>query len=417
MDDPARDRARPGWRRHDRRACVLCDVTTRTIRRDLQALEEAGFPDLRRSLARRWTDAVDDQRPGVQGAVRRTDLVGAVRAALQPDAARIARRHSVPRRTRERVRQARRLADAAHAAVSRSAAARHRLQARPAAPAPGDDDGRQQQIIARALEATLHHRQATLTYYSRSSERTKSYLVHPVSPGLRAGRALSAGARAGIQRGADVRRRAHRRDHAARRALHAGWTTCPTRRFRTRWASTRVRPRRSRSSSNPRWPTTCARGSGTSRRSGRMSADGRLVLTLDVCIDQALRSWILSFGPFARVTAPESLAREIAGQIEQARARYARTASSATLIRHGTRRRRWRWRGARRDGVRRRAASLPCCLILRQSSGQPAASTRCRRSPSRSRRAVSARRSGTRPGAPPSSRRALSRGRADRPVV
>jgi predicted DNA-binding transcriptional regulator YafY len=50
--------------------------------------------------------------------------------------------------------------------------------------------------------------------------------------------------------------------------------------------------------------------------------DGRLLLTLDVCIDQALRSWILSFGPFARVTAPESLAREIAGQIEQARARY-----------------------------------------------------------------------------------------------
>jgi predicted DNA-binding transcriptional regulator YafY len=51
--------------------------------------------------------------------------------------------------------------------------------------------------------------------------------------------------------------------------------------------------------------------------------DGRLVLTLQVCIDRALRSWILSFGPFARVAAPESLARDIASQIEQARARYA----------------------------------------------------------------------------------------------
>ncbi|MGC4080783.1 MAG: WYL domain-containing protein [Vicinamibacterales bacterium] len=40
--------------------------------------------------------------------------------------------------------------------------------------------------------------------------------------------------------------------------------------------------------------------------------DGRLLVTLNVCIDQALRSWILSFGPFARVVAPESLAREIA---------------------------------------------------------------------------------------------------------
>src|SRR5262249_55407555 len=34
-------------------------------------------------------------------------------------------------------------------------------------------------IVARALDATLHQRQAQITYYSKSSERTKSYLVHP----------------------------------------------------------------------------------------------------------------------------------------------------------------------------------------------------------------------------------------------
>jgi hypothetical protein len=45
-------------------------------------------------------------------------------------------------------------------------------------------------------------------------------------------------------------------------------------------------------------------------------------LTLDVCIDRALHGWILSFGPFARVVAPETLAREIAQQIEDARAQY-----------------------------------------------------------------------------------------------
>src|SRR4029078_4502349 len=38
---------------------------------------------------------------------------------------------------------------------------------------------RQQQMVARALEATLHHRIATLTYHSKSSERTKTYVVHP----------------------------------------------------------------------------------------------------------------------------------------------------------------------------------------------------------------------------------------------
>ena len=38
--------------------------------------------------------------------------------------------------------------------------------------------------------------------------------------------------------------------------------------------------------------------------------------------DPALQSWILSFGPFARVIAPVSLAHDIAAQFEQARAQY-----------------------------------------------------------------------------------------------
>ena len=46
-------------------------------------------------------------------------------------------------------------------------------------------------------------------------------------------------------------------------------------------------------------------------------------MTLDVCRDRALQSWILSFGPFARVVAPETLAREIAEQLAEATARYA----------------------------------------------------------------------------------------------
>ncbi len=52
-------------------------------------------------------------------------------------------------------------------------------------------------------------------------------------------------------------------------------------------------------------------------------AGGGVTLTLDVCLDRALQSWILSFGPFARVIAPAALAREIADQFEEARARYA----------------------------------------------------------------------------------------------
>ena len=50
---------------------------------------------------------------------------------------------------------------------------------------------------------------------------------------------------------------------------------------------------------------------------------GGVAVALDVCHDRALHSWILSFGPFARVVAPASLAREIAEQFQEARARYA----------------------------------------------------------------------------------------------
>ena len=50
---------------------------------------------------------------------------------------------------------------------------------------------------------------------------------------------------------------------------------------------------------------------------------GALRVTLDVCLDRALQSWILSFGPFARVVAPEKLAKDIADQFEEARAQYA----------------------------------------------------------------------------------------------
>jgi len=54
-----------------------------------------------------------------------------------------------------------------------------RVIATKADPMRRQDDPKQQAIVARALEATVHQRQATLTYYSKSSDRTKTYLIHP----------------------------------------------------------------------------------------------------------------------------------------------------------------------------------------------------------------------------------------------
>jgi predicted DNA-binding transcriptional regulator YafY len=52
------------------------------------------------------------------------------------------------------------------------------------------------------------------------------------------------------------------------------------------------------------------------------SNDGRLTMTLNVCNDWALRSWILGFGPLARVVSPPALAAQILDEINRARSQY-----------------------------------------------------------------------------------------------
>ena len=53
------------------------------------------------------------------------------------------------------------------------------------------------------------------------------------------------------------------------------------------------------------------------------AGDGGLTLSMEVCHDWALRSWILSWGPLARVLAPASLASEIQSDLQAASTRYA----------------------------------------------------------------------------------------------
>ena len=51
---------------------------------------------------------------------------------------------------------------------------------------------------------------------------------------------------------------------------------------------------------------------------------GRVAMALNVCVDPALTSWILSFGPLARVMSPAALAHDIAHQLGDALAQYER---------------------------------------------------------------------------------------------
>jgi len=55
----------------------------------------------------------------------------------------------------------------------------------------------------------------------------------------------------------------------------------------------------------------------------RPCPDGSIVMTLEVCDDPALRSWLLGFGSGARVLAPERLARSMFQELDRARTLYA----------------------------------------------------------------------------------------------
>ena len=50
--------------------------------------------------------------------------------------------------------------------------------------------------------------------------------------------------------------------------------------------------------------------------------DGGVRMTLNVCSDPALRTWILGFGAFAKVESPSALAEEILEQLDEAREAY-----------------------------------------------------------------------------------------------
>jgi predicted DNA-binding transcriptional regulator YafY len=295
----------------------LCSVTTRTIRRDLQALEEAGFPlydDKTHDDGRtRWRingQAFKGLAAGLtlselcalyfsrtlleslSGTPFRDDVEGAfekLASALTP--------------------HMRQFLDQLPRVIATKGDARKR------------EDPRQQQTIARALDATLHLRQATITYYSKSSDRTKAYLIHPYRLAYAQGGLYLL---AYVPEYGEVRTFAVQRIHdiALLDERFAPIEELPDAAFPHSLGVHSGPPERIEIAFEPPAADYVrAREWHPTQRVSDADAGG-IRLTLDVCVDRALTSWILSFGPFARVVAPERLAREIAGQFEEALARY-----------------------------------------------------------------------------------------------
>jgi predicted DNA-binding transcriptional regulator YafY len=310
------ERARTGVTIDD--LASLSGVTTRTIRRDLQALEEAGFPlyDNKAHDDGRTRWAINGQAfKGLAAGLTLSEL-----CALYFSRTLLESLSGTPFR------------DNLESAFEKLASAltphmRQFLDQLPRVIATkGDakrrDDPRQQPIIARALEATLNLRQAHLTYFSKSSDRTKEYLIHPYRLAYAQGALYLL---AYVPEYGEVRTFAVERvqELALLDERFVPIEELPDTAFPHSLGVHSAPPERVEIAFQPAVAEYLRAREWHPTQRIADADEGGIIVTLDVCLDHALQSWILSFGPFARVLAPARLARDIADRFQEARARYA----------------------------------------------------------------------------------------------
>jgi predicted DNA-binding transcriptional regulator YafY len=292
------------------------DVTSRTIRRDLAALQEAGFPlyDERDEEGRvRWH--LDGQvLGGLESGFTLAELCALYlsRNLLEAVAGTPFRRDLTLAFTRLEKMLAPRMRQFLDRLPSM-------LAAKPGPRPSGADTS--PDLVARLLEATLHSRTVTMRYHSVSSGRVKNYLVHPYRlafaqgglyllayvPEYKAVRTFASDRIASVSLEKQTfTPRENLADDVFANSL--GVNTGPAARVDIEFDG-RVAP------------YVRARVWHGSQQL-REAPGGRVVLTLNVCHDWALRSWILGWGPFARVLTPETLAREIQSDLQAAIDRY-----------------------------------------------------------------------------------------------
>ncbi len=292
------------------------DVTTRTIRRDLAALQEAGFP--------LYDERDDDGRVRwrLDGAVLKgleTGFTLAELCALYMSRNLLEAVAGTPFQrdlTNAFSRLEKMLSPRMRQFLDRLPSV---LVAKPGPRAAGADSS--PDAVSRLLEATLHFRVATMRYHSVSSARVKDYVVHPYRLVFAQGGLYLL---AYVPEYKDVRTFAV--DRIASVSLEKQ-TFTPKERIGTEVFANSLgvntgEPQRVEIEFEPRVaPFVRARVWHPSQQV-RDGANGRIVLSLDVCHDWALRNWILGWGPSARVVAPSALASDIRADLHAAAARY-----------------------------------------------------------------------------------------------
>jgi predicted DNA-binding transcriptional regulator YafY len=290
-------------------------VTTRTIRRDLEALQSAGFPLFDESHEGRKYWVLE------QKAFRRLDATGftfAELSALYFSRTLVECLAATP--FQNDVRSAfDRLSDALTPGMKQFL---DRLplviqaKAEPGAH-PGTARGRE---IAQLLDATLQHRRSIMRYDSFSSGREKEYVIEPYRVVF---------AQGALYVVAFVPEYGQMRTFALDRIKSLSVTEDrfePVESEEDAFAHSlgvhQGVPQRIEIAFEPRIARYIRERVWHASQEIQDQGDGGTILTLNVSNDFALRSWILGFGALARVVSPPELAAQISEEIEQARRRY-----------------------------------------------------------------------------------------------
>ena len=293
-------------------------VTTRTIRRDLEALQLAGFPlyDESHDGKKYWTLE--------QKAFRRLDAPGFTFAELSA---------LYFSRTLVECLAATPFQKDVTSAFDKLAAAltpsmRQFLDRLPLVIQAKAEPGAQPAAargkeIAQVLDATLQHRRIVMRYHSFSSDREKEYVLEPSRVVFAQGSLYVFGF---------VPEYGQTRTFAFDRIRSISVTEDrfePIEQEEDAFAHSlgvhQGPPLRVEIAFEPRIARYVRERVWHPSQEVREDADGRLVLTLNVSNDFALRSWILGFGPLARVLAPPELAEDIRQQSASTSEAYAPT--------------------------------------------------------------------------------------------
>jgi predicted DNA-binding transcriptional regulator YafY len=191
--------------------------------------------------------------------------------------------------------------------------------------AKGESRGVQQEAprdarVAKVLEATLQHRRIVMRYHSFSSNREKQYAVEPYRLVF---------AHGGLYLVAFVPEYKQLRTFAMDRIQSLSVTEdrfepmdLPEDAFAHSLGVNQGTPEPIEIVFEPHIARYVKERVWHPSQQTTEDADGRLTMRLNVCNDWALRSWILGFGPLARVVSPPELASQILDEINRAREQY-----------------------------------------------------------------------------------------------